>query len=198
MGRGVRLRDTTPTRVNVMSRLVMISGCSGGGKTTLLNELNRRGFATVDEPGRRIVAEEQAIGGNALPWKDAEAFARKALARSISDLALHPAPEGWVFFDRGLIDAASALASITNAPLAGYLKNQRRYHQKVFLTPPWPEIYVTDDQRKHKLADAKKEYTRLLKAYPEAGYEIEILERIDVRQRADGILQRLNEGTSET
>ena len=33
----------------------VISGCSGGGKSTLLMELARRGHAVVDEPGRRIV-----------------------------------------------------------------------------------------------------------------------------------------------
>ncbi|MPT22826.1 MAG: ATPase, partial [Starkeya sp.] len=41
-----------------MDRFVVISGCSGGGKSTLLTELARRGFAVVEEPGRRIVAEE--------------------------------------------------------------------------------------------------------------------------------------------
>jgi hypothetical protein len=37
---------------------VLISGCSGGGKSMLLIELGRRGYATVEEPGRRIVKEE--------------------------------------------------------------------------------------------------------------------------------------------
>jgi predicted ATPase len=37
-----------------MNRFVVISGCSGGGKSTLLAELGRRGHAVVEEPGRRI------------------------------------------------------------------------------------------------------------------------------------------------
>ena len=37
-------------------RFVVISGCSGGGKSTLLSELGRRGYGTVEEPGRRITA----------------------------------------------------------------------------------------------------------------------------------------------
>jgi predicted ATPase len=41
-----------------VNRFVVISGCSGGGKSTLLIELGRRGYATVEEPGRRIVKEE--------------------------------------------------------------------------------------------------------------------------------------------
>ena len=41
-----------------MDNFFVLSGCSGGGKSTLLAALARRGFATVEEPGRRIVAEE--------------------------------------------------------------------------------------------------------------------------------------------
>jgi hypothetical protein len=51
-----------------VENFVTISGCSSGGKSTLLVELRRRGFATIDEPGRRIVVEELERGGRALPW----------------------------------------------------------------------------------------------------------------------------------
>ena len=39
------------------SRFVLISRCSGGGKSTLLAELRARGYPVVEEPGRRIIAE---------------------------------------------------------------------------------------------------------------------------------------------
>jgi predicted ATPase len=38
-----------------MERFVVISGCSGGGKSTLLKELAKRDHDVIDEPGRRIV-----------------------------------------------------------------------------------------------------------------------------------------------
>jgi predicted ATPase len=50
-----------------MDRFVVISGCSGGGKSTLLAELGRRGHTVIEEPGRRIVIEEMNGGGSALP-----------------------------------------------------------------------------------------------------------------------------------
>jgi predicted ATPase len=52
------------------NRFVLISGCSGGGKSTLLAELSARGYPVVKEPGRRIIAGEFASGGSALPWGD--------------------------------------------------------------------------------------------------------------------------------
>jgi predicted ATPase len=42
----------------VVERFVVISGCSGGGKSTLIAELGPRGHAVVGEPGQRIVKEE--------------------------------------------------------------------------------------------------------------------------------------------
>jgi predicted ATPase len=42
-----------------MDRFIVISGCSGGGKSTLVAELARRGYASVEEPGRRIVEDEK-------------------------------------------------------------------------------------------------------------------------------------------
>lgn len=40
---------------------VVLSGCSGGGESTLLAELASRGFETGAEPGRKIL--QQALNG---------------------------------------------------------------------------------------------------------------------------------------
>jgi predicted ATPase len=83
-----------------MNNYATISGCSGGGKSTLLGELRRRGFATIDEPGRRIVAEELRRGGSALPWLHAVAFARRAIAMSLANRAATQARADWGLFFR--------------------------------------------------------------------------------------------------
>ena len=51
-------------------RFVLLTGCSSGGKSTLLKALEERGFATVQEPGRRIVADELEGAGKALPFAE--------------------------------------------------------------------------------------------------------------------------------
>jgi predicted ATPase len=63
----------------------------------------------------------------------------------------------------------------------------------VFLTPPWPEIYVTDPERRHGLDRALAEYCRLLEVYPSLGYEVSILPKIGVPERADFVLSALAE-----
>lgn len=174
-----------------MIKLVVISGCSGGGKSTLLEELSRRGYATVEEPGRRIVKEALGGQGAALPWVDPVAFARRAIAMALDDQALAETQAGWTFFDRGLIDAAAALQAATGEAVLETLRDRHRYYQTVFLTPPWPEIYVNDPERRHGFEEAVAEYERLTAAYPEIGYELVILPKTDVETRADFLLRRL-------
>lgn len=171
-----------------MDRFVILSGCSGGGKSTLLNELRQRGHAVVDEPGRRIVE----AGGNALPWLDMEAFLRRAIELALADRARAEASTtGWVFFDRGLIDAATGLQALTGEPALAALREIHRYHPRVFMTPPWPEIYVQDSERRHDLQAAEAEYARLMQAYPALGYDVRVLPRTSVAQRADFVMETL-------
>lgn len=174
-----------------MNRFVIISGCSGGGKSSLLAELAWRGHAVVEEPGRRIVQEQVARNGVALPWADLAAFLRRAIAMALADREVAASQSGWVFFDRGLIDAVVGLEHETGEPVLQALGQAHRYHRHVFLTPPWPEIYVADPERRHGFDAAVAEYERLLAAYPALGYEVTILPKVSVTERADFVLRLL-------
>lgn len=161
---------------------VMISGCSGGGKSTLLSELARRGHVVVAEPGRRIIAEARAGDGSTLPWVDMAAFARRALEMSMTD---YEAARGLTFFDRGIVDAAVAIAA-SRGELPSSIIARLRYDRLV-LAPPWPEIYVNDADRRHALERALLDYKRVQQAYLDAGYDPVMLPRDTVSARADFI-----------
>jgi predicted ATPase len=60
-------------------------------------------------------------------------------------------------------------------------------------TPPWPEIYVTDSERRHGLNAGVAEYRRLLDVYPSLSYEVTILPKVSVHERADFVLHILAE-----
>jgi predicted ATPase len=181
-----------------VDRFVVISGCSGAGKSTLLAELARRGYAVVEEPGRRIVQEELAADGTAFPWIDAAAFARRAMALALADRVAAQALSGWVFFDRGLIDAAAALQHLTGEPALDQIGHLHPYHRRVFFAPPWPEIYSTDPARRHDLDAAIAEYERLLRAYPALGYDVIALPKVGVSERADFIMHTLMESSASS
>jgi len=169
----------------------VISGCSSGGKSTLLEALRRLGHSVVEEPGRRIVKEELETGGRALPWVDPEAFLRRAIEVSLADRTAVESQGGWVFFDRGLVDAAAGLEEVTGEPVLEDLGRAHRYHPMVFLAPPWPEIYVSDAERRHGLDAAMQEYERLTRVYPQLGYSVRLLPKTSVAARAAFVLDAL-------
>jgi predicted ATPase len=92
-----------------------------------------------------------------------------------------------------LVDAAVALQYLTGEPVLAALGRTQRYHRRVFLTPPWPELYITDRERRHDLSEAVAEYSRLLEAYPSLGYEVSILPMVSVAERGNIVLSTLAE-----
>jgi len=46
-----------------VDRFVVLSGCSGGGKSTLLSELGRRGYRVVEELALQHLTGEPVIDG---------------------------------------------------------------------------------------------------------------------------------------
>src|ERR671938_223494 len=60
---------------------VVITGGPGAGKTTLLAELAARGYTTVEESARAIIAERLTSGASRRP--SPLAFAREILRRDI-------------------------------------------------------------------------------------------------------------------
>jgi predicted ATPase len=172
--------------------LVVISGCSGGGKSTLLAELRTRGHAVVEEPGRRIIREELTSNGSALPWADLAAFLHRAIAMALADRMAAASHDGWVFFDRGLVDAASALEAVTGDPIMRSLCMMHRYHPRMFMAPPWPDIYVSDADRNHGFDVAVAEYDRLRQTFPALGYDVVLLPKTTPTQRADFVLATLD------
>jgi len=110
---------------------------------------------------------------------------------ALEDRAAAPA-DGWVFFDRGLVDAVVALEHLTGERSVEALGRAHRYHRRVFLAPPWPEIHVVDRERRHGLDEAVAEYERLQMAYPALGYDVLVLPKASVAERADFVLGALD------
>lgn len=159
----------------------------------MLAELGQRGYSVVEEPGRRVVTAELKSDGRALPWIDMRAFLSRTIGLALNDLSSAKASSGPVFFDRGLVDALAALVAATgDVPDERLIQEARQYHRRVFMLPPWPEIYVQDNERRHDLGQASSEYERLLKVYPAYGYDLQFVPMLTVPQRADFVLSQLN------
>src|ERR1700760_2492162 len=93
----------------------IITGGPGVGKTTLLQELQKRSFTCIPEVARQIIKEEADTSGDALPWKNKELYLQKMFDRSVeSYLSVNVNANSMIFFDRGIPD------SLTYAEIIGY------------------------------------------------------------------------------
>ena len=176
-------------------KFVVLSGCSGAGKSSLLAELGRRGFPIYEEPGRQVVKEQLYIGGDALPWGNWNLFVELTISRSIYHIVTAARRDRLSFFDRGIVDQVSGLErrglSIPEHLAAAV--DRFRYHETVFMMPPWPEIFSNDDERKHSFEDAVSSYATLLRTYERFGYRIVLVPQLEVSARADFVLKHLKE-----
>lgn len=130
-------------------------------------------------------------GGAALPWIDLQAFLRRAFEMALDDRARATGLAGWIFFDRSLIDAAAGLERAMGEPVAKLIGSAHRYHQRVFVAPPWLDIHVTDQERRQDFGQAVIEYRHLLKVFPALGYQLTLLPKLAVAARADFVLKVL-------
>jgi len=179
----------------VKNNYVIISGCSGGGKSTLLSELASRGYSVILEPGRQIVKEQTAINGDALPWTNLKKFLDLALSRYLFQFNSQKDQQQLLFFDRGIIDSVQL-----NTSQPEYFRNAAknfRYNRLVFLVPPWQEIFTSDKERKHSFESAKNEFNELLIKYKNFGYETILIPKVSVKERADFILEKLGTSTGK-
>jgi predicted ATPase len=180
------------------AKLVVISGGPGAGKTALVEELRRRGYSCSSEVARQIIQEQMSADGDALPWADRERYARQMLDRSVAALGERSQAGGTIFFDRGIPDTLCyvRLAGLS-AELeqeAAMLCDRHRYWRRVFLAPPWRDIYKTDSERKQDFDEAVRTYSLMQNTYEGCGYEVVMLPRASVEERGEFILSEVGRG----
>ena len=174
-----------------MNQKYIITGAPGTGKTSIINELKRRGFNCIDENSREIISKQIMIGGEILPWKNQIAFENKvANMRTQQYLS---SPENCIcFFDRSALDCIAYL-KLNNLNATSEIINliqKCKFNNTVFYTPIWKNIFINDNERKEDIKKAQKIEDHIINIYKSKGYELISIPKISIRERANFIISK--------
>lgn len=171
----------------------IVTGGPGSGKTSLIEKLCETGYCCVSEVARKIIKEQIASHGNALPWSDTEKYSNSMLSYSIQDYMNLLESSELHFFDRGIPDTLGYVKLINILDKRNFIDavQEFRYNPTVFILPPWEKIYESDNERKQNFQMAVATYQVMRNTYKNAGYNLIELPRTTISQRVDFILEKL-------
>lgn len=179
----------------------VITGGPGVGKTTLVHELHQREFTIIPETTSELIKEQQAIDGEALPWKNRKSYMEMMFQRSVESFVRTMGDHKGnapLFFDRGFLDALcyAALEGIPIDQEMETLAQTHRYHPQVFILPPWKNIYHSDREREQDWNEAVFTYNKMIQTYRSYQYDLIEVPRVSVSERADFVLDHINKKRS--
>ncbi|WP_047245458.1 AAA family ATPase [Maribacter thermophilus] len=160
---------------------IVITGAPGTGKTSVIKSLENSGFFCFHEIIRTMTLEaienEEAdvLQNNPIDFvSDAASFNQKLLKGRLDQFKQATTlQKDIVFYDRGVPDVLAYMDYFEQSYGTDFLNacKANRY-DKVFLLPPWKEIYKQDNERLESYSQAVDLHIHLEKTYNSFGYEI--------------------------
>lgn len=167
----------------------VLTGGPCAGKTTTIDELERRGNPVLAEPARLIIDEKLSAGETIQQIVTDSEWLPSIVRRAYAQESTVP-KDRLHFFDRAIPDSL-AYYRLSKRPVEDFFTAamaEIRY-RKVFLLEL--VAYKNDEGRPETPEQAKAIHEEIRKAYTDQGYEIVEVPVLPVAERADFILERL-------
>lgn len=176
------------------NKRILITGGPGSGKSSVIKKLESNGHYCLHEVSREVTAEAQKEGIEQLFLEDPFLFSFKLLeARVNQHHESKNSSENHVFIDRGIPDVLAYMDYFGTDYPATFQEACRLYkYDKVFLLPPWKEIYINDNERYETFEQAEIIHSYLQKTYLGFGYEPLEVPKNSIEKRCDFILNNLD------
>jgi predicted ATPase len=178
---------------SLKKELVVITGGPGTGKTTIIDGLIEQGYSCFPEISRQITLEAKKQGIEQLFLEKPLLFSelllegrKKQFNSAIQDQA------EIVFMDRGIPDILAYMHYIGDSYPAFFDQACKDHnYAKIFVLPPWQEIYVSDEARYENYEQAKLIFNHLLETYQKYDYNLIEVPKGTVEERIVFILNEL-------
>lgn len=173
--------------------IIVIIGGPGTGKTTIIDGLLAKGYCCYPEISRAVTLEAKKQGIEQLFLEKPLLFSelllegrKKQFQNAVSE------PHDLVFLDRGIPDVLAYMNYIGDSYPAFFdVACKEHAYTKIFILPPWEEIYVSDDARYENYEQAKLIYSHLTETYEKYGYQLIEVPKDSIENRIDYILKQL-------
>ena len=175
------------------TRKIVITGGPGTGKTSVIEALEDHGHYCFHEVSREIIREAQKKGIDQLFLKDPVLFSEMLLEGRIKQFKeANDMTADMVFLDRGVPDVVAYMDYFGNEyPPVFHRACQEYLYDRVFILPPWKQIYTEDNERYETYEQAVEIHDELARSYIEHGYEPVEVPQGTVAERTTFILDHL-------
>ncbi|MGB7842510.1 MAG: ATP-binding protein [Salinimicrobium sp.] len=155
------------------TRKIVITGGPGTGKTSVIEALEQNGYFCFHEVSREVIREAKKKGIDQLFLEEPLLFSELLLEGRIKQhREASEMPAELVFLDRGVPDVVAYMNYFGNEYPPVFNKVCKDYlYEKVFILPPWEDIYTEDNERYESYEQAVAIHDELARSYAFHGYE---------------------------
>ncbi|MDD2822192.1 MAG: ATP-binding protein [Flavobacterium sp.] len=178
----------------MQKEIIVIIGGPGTGKTSIIEKLIANGHCCYPEISRQVTLEAQKQGIEQLFLKNPLLFSELLLeGRKKQFESACNEPHEVVFLDRGIPDVLAYMHYIGDSYPSFFDAACREHiYTRIFILPPWEEIYVSDRERYENFEQAKLIYNHLTETYQNYGYELIEVPKDSVDNRILFILDKIS------
>ena len=176
------------------TRKIVITGGPGTGKSSIIHKLEEMGEKCLHEISRQVTLEAQKEGITQLFLEKPLLFSEKLLQGRLDQFNEAATIDSHqIFIDRGLPDVVAYMDYFnTDYPETFKETCAEHSYDKIFILPPWKEIYKSDNERYESFEEAEKISAYLYATYEKYGYEPIEVPKSSVEERTNFILNKIS------
>ena len=178
----------------MQKEIIVIIGGPGTGKSTLIEGLKAKGFCCYPEISREVTLEAKKQGIEQLFLEKPLLFSELLLeGRKKQFTNAQNEPHDIIFIDRGIPDVLAYMHYIGDSYPASFdVICKEHVYSKIFILPPWEEIYISDEARYENYEQAKLIQDHLIETYQGYGYNLIEVPKETVDKRILFILDKIS------